>query len=103
MSVVAAAPIGTTTYDANGDHHRRHCPCGAATADLMMMMAGKREGEATARRRRGDLEVTARQLQGKYKATMRQQGCEGISYGTAGGRGNEAIDKRKTNIVLFNI
>jgi hypothetical protein len=35
-----------------------------------------------------------------YKATTRQQGCEGISYGAAGGRGNEAIDKSITNATI---
>ncbi len=54
-------------------------------ADVMMTMAGKRGGEVTARQRRGD-----------YKATTRQKGCEGIGYGAAGGRGNEAINKRIT-------
>jgi hypothetical protein len=48
-SVVAAAPVGITTYDADGDCRR--CPCGAATADVdvMIMMAGERGGEAMAR------------------------------------------------------
>jgi hypothetical protein len=50
-SVVAVAPIGITTYDANGDRRRRRCPCGVATADVdvMMMMVGERGGKATAR------------------------------------------------------
>jgi len=64
--VVAAAPIGITTNDANGDHRRRRCPRGAATADVKMTMAGERGGEAMARR-----------WQCNYKATARQQGCEG--------------------------
>jgi hypothetical protein len=38
-----------------------------------------------------------RRLQGNYKTMTRQQGCEGISYGATGGRGNEAIDKKITN------
>jgi hypothetical protein len=49
--VVAAAPIGIMTYGADGDHHRRRCPRGVATADVMMTMAGKRGGKATARQR----------------------------------------------------
>jgi hypothetical protein len=75
--VVVAALVGITNYDADGD------PCGAATADVMMTMAGERGGEVTARRRRGD---------GDYKATTRQQGCEGNRLWRRGG--NEAIDKR---------
>ena len=55
-SVVAAAPVGITTYDANGDRRRHRCPRGAATADVMMTMAGDRG----ARRRQGNNEVTAR-------------------------------------------
>jgi hypothetical protein len=89
-SVVAAAPVGITTYDADGDRRRRHCPRGAATADVMMTMAGERGGEATARRRRGDGEATTRQRRGNKDA-------KAIGYGAAGGRGNKAIDKRITN------
>jgi len=96
VSVVAAAPIGITTDDADGDHRRRRCPRRVATADVMMTTAGERGVEATSRRRRGNVEATSRRLQGDYKATTRQQGCKGISYGAAGGRGNEAIDKRIT-------
>ena len=48
--VVAAAPIGITTYDTNGDHSRRRYPRGAAMADVMMTMAGEKEGEAKVRR-----------------------------------------------------
>ena len=59
----AAAPVGIKTYDADGNCRRRRCPCGLAMADVMTTMAGKREGEATARRRRGDY---------KGKATARQ-------------------------------
>ena len=55
-SVVAAALVGITTYDADGDCRRRRCPRGAATADVMMMMAGDRG----ARRRQGNDEVTSR-------------------------------------------
>jgi hypothetical protein len=66
--VVTAAPVGITAYDADRDHRRRRCPRGAAMVDVMMTMAGKRGGEVTAKRRRGD---------GNYKATTRQQGCEG--------------------------
>jgi hypothetical protein len=40
-SVVAVAPIGITTYDANGDRRRRRCPCGVATADVDVMMRVK--------------------------------------------------------------
>jgi hypothetical protein len=78
-SVVAAAPVEITTYNADGDHRRRCCPRGAATADVgvMMMMAGERGGEAMARRRRGDGEATTRRRRGEYKATTRQQECEG--------------------------
>jgi len=72
----------------NGDRRRRRCPRGAATADVMMTMAGERggeatarrrrgDGEATARRRRGDGEATARRWRGDYKTMTRQQGCEG--------------------------
>jgi hypothetical protein len=49
-SVVAAAPIGITNYDANGDCRRRPRPRGgAATVDGMMTMAGGRGNKATAR------------------------------------------------------
>ena len=58
---MTAAPIGIMTYGADGDHRRRRCPRGAATADVMMTMAGKRGGEATARQRRGNGEATTRQ------------------------------------------
>jgi hypothetical protein len=78
----------------------------------MMTMAGKRGGEATVRQRRGDGEATARRRRGNGKATARQRrGKEeastrqgrgkkdamAIGYGAAGGRGNEAINKRITN------
>jgi hypothetical protein len=96
-SVVAAAPVGITAYDADGDCRRRRCPRGAAMVDVMMTMAGERWGEVTVRQRRGDVEATARRRQvtarrrrgdgeatarrrrgdGDYKATTRQQGCEG--------------------------
>jgi hypothetical protein len=56
----------------------------------MMTMAGERGGEATARRRRGDGEVSTRQQRGNKDA-------KAIGYGAAGGRGNEAINKRITN------
>ena len=49
--MVAAASIGIMTYGADGDHHRRRCPRGVATADVMMTMAGKRGDKATARQR----------------------------------------------------
>jgi hypothetical protein len=85
--VVAAEPIGITTYDAGGDHRHHRCPCGVAMADVMMIMAGEKggeamvrrrrgDGEATARRRRGDGEATARRRRGDHKATERQQGCK---------------------------
>ena len=49
------------TYDADGDRHRRRCPRGAARdVKVMITMAGERGGKATARRRRGDGEATAR-------------------------------------------
>ena len=54
---------------------------------MMMTMAGERGGEVTARRRRGDSEATTRQRRGNKDA-------KAIGYGAAGGRGNEAIDKR---------
>ena len=65
-SVVAAAPVWIMIYDADGNRCRHRCPRWAATADVMMTMAGKRGGEATARRWRVD-----------YKTTTRQQGYEG--------------------------
>jgi hypothetical protein len=40
-SVVAAAPVGITTYNANGDRRRCCCLRGEATTDVMMMMVGK--------------------------------------------------------------
>ena len=48
------------TYDTNGDHRCRRCPHGAATAVVMMTIAGERGGDATARRRgqQGDDKVT---------------------------------------------
>jgi len=67
-SVVSAASIGITTYNADGDHRRHCCPCGAATSNVMMTMAGKRGS----RRRRGGSEMTARQLQGNDEATRMQ-------------------------------
>ena len=61
VPVVPAAPIGIMTiYNADGDHRRCRSPCGVVTADVMMMMAGKKGGEATARRRQGDGEALAR-------------------------------------------
>ena len=63
---------------------------GAATdVDMMMTMAGERGGEATTRQRRGE-----------YKATSRQKDAKAIGYGAAGGRGNEAINKRIINILI---
>jgi hypothetical protein len=91
--VVAAEPIGIMTYNADGNLRCRRCPCGEATADVMMTMAGEKGGEAMARRRRGDGEATStRQQRGnKYvKAT---------SYRAAGGRGKETINKRITNTI----
>ena len=71
--VVAAASVGITTYDADGD--RRCRPRGVATVDVdvMMTMAGKRGGEATARQWRGDGEATARPVQGNDEATRMQR------------------------------
>jgi hypothetical protein len=89
--VVAAAPVGITTYNADGDRRCRRCPCGVATdVDVMMTMAGERGGKATARQRRGDGEASTRQRQGNKDA-------KAIGYGAAGGSGNEAINKRITN------
>ena len=48
-SVVAAAPVGIRTYDADDDRHHHCCPHGAAMLDVMMTMAGERGGEAMAR------------------------------------------------------
>ncbi len=83
--------------------------------DVMMTMAGKRGGEATARGRRGDDEATTRRRRGDGEATARQRRGNGeaitrqrrgnkdakaIGYGAAGGRGNEAINKRITNNII---
>jgi hypothetical protein len=46
-----------------------------------------------ARRRRGNGEASTRQRRGKKYV-------KAIGYGAAGGRGNEAINKRITNIVI---
>jgi hypothetical protein len=89
-SVMTAVPVGITTYNADGNCRRRRCPRGAATADVMMTMAGERGGEAMARRRQGDGEATTRQRRGNKDA-------KAIGYGAAGGRDNKAIDKRITN------
>ena len=70
-SVVAAAPVGITTHDADGDRRRG-------------------DGEAMARRRQGDGEATTRQRRGNKDE-------KAIGYGAAGGRDNKAIDKRITN------
>ena len=91
--VVAAAPIGVTTYDADGDRCHCCCPRGAATADVMMTMAGKRGGEATARQWRGDGDGD--------KATTRQQGCEGNRQWCRrwqGQRGNRQEESNNINI-----
>jgi len=77
-SVVAAAPVGITTYDADGNCRPRCCPRGAATADVMMTMAGERGGEETARQGDGEATATAtrrrRRRQGNDEATrMRRQ------------------------------
>ena len=90
MSVVAAAPVGIMTYDADGDNRCRCCPRGTATADVMMTMAGKRGGEAMERRRQGDGKATTRQQRGNKDA-------KAIGFGAAGGRGNKAINKQITN------
>ena len=83
--VVAAAWIGImTTHDADGHRCCRPRPCGAATADAMMPMAGKRGDKATANRIR-------QRPDGKD--------AKAIGYGAAcgRGRGKEAIDKMMTN------
>jgi len=85
-SVVVAAPVGITTYDADGDRHHRHCPRGAATADVMMTMAGERG----ARRRRGDGDGN--------NAMTRQQGCKGNRLWRRrwqGQRGNRQADNKQ--------
>ena len=87
--VVAAAPVGIMTYDADGDHRHRRCPCGAATAGVMMTMAGKRGGEVKARRRRGG--------SNNNKATTGKQGCEGNRLWHRrwqGQRGNRRADNK---------
>ena len=90
--VVAAAPVGVTTYNADGDRRRRRCPRWTVTADVMMTMAGERGGETTARRCRGNGEAT-RQQRGNKDA-------KAIGNCAAGGRGNEAIDKRNQIILI---
>ena len=95
--VVAAARIGIMTYDANGDHRCRLPSLSSWGGDGRRddydgrQKGGRGDGKATARQRRGNGKATVRQLQGDCNATTRQQGCEDISYGAAGGRGNEAI------------
>jgi len=87
---VAAARVGITTYDADGDCRRRCCPRGVATADMMMTMAGERGG-------RGIGKATARQWQGDYKTTMRQQGCKGnrlLRRRWQGQQGNRQADNK---------
>ena len=61
--VVAVAPIGIMTQDADGDRRCQPRPCGAATADAMMTMAGERGDEATARRLQGNDEAARMQRQ----------------------------------------
>ncbi len=90
--MVAAAPVGITTCDADGEFRRRRCPRGAATAevDVMMTMAGERGG-------RGNGEAAMRQRRGEYKATTRQQGCEGNRLWRRrwqGQRGNQQEDNK---------
>ena len=41
VSVVAAALVEITTYNADGDRRRHRCPRGEATANVMMTMEGK--------------------------------------------------------------
>ena len=90
--VVAAAPVGITTYDADGDRRRRRCPRGAATdVDVMMTMAGEMGGKAMMRQWRGNGKASTRQRQGNKKD------AKATGYGAAGGRGNTAINKRITN------
>jgi hypothetical protein len=64
-----------------------HCPRGMATdVGVMMTIAGKRGGEATARQRRGE-----------YKATTRQKGFEGNRLWRRrwqGQRGNQQVDNK---------
>ncbi len=80
---MAAAWIGImTTHDADGHRRCRPRPRGAATADAMMPMAGKRGDEATANRIR-------QRPDGKD--------AKAIGYGAAcgRGRGKEAIEDDK--------
>ena len=60
-SVVAAAQVGITIYDADDDRRRRCCPRGAAMADVKMTMVGERGGDETSRQRRGGYKATTRQ------------------------------------------
>ena len=84
---------GITTYDADGDHRRRHCPRGAATADVMMTMAGKRGGEAIARQRRGDGDGN--------NATMKQQGCEGNRLWRRRWQGQQGNRQEESNYIMY--
>jgi hypothetical protein len=59
-SVVAAAPVEITTYDADGDRRCHRCPRGAATADGMMTMAGERGGKVMVRQQQDDDEAMVR-------------------------------------------
>ena len=95
---------GSSTGDDDGDRPRRHCPRGVAMADVMMTMAGKRGGKATARQWRGNGKATATAT-ATMTATRQQRGnkdVNAICYGAAGGRGNEAIDKRNQIILITN-
>jgi len=62
--VVAAAPIGIPTHNANGNCRRRPRPRGgAATVDAMMMTAGERGDWAMARQLQDNKEATRMQRQ----------------------------------------
>jgi hypothetical protein len=63
--------------------------------------ARQRQGDGKATARRGKYKATTRRVQGNDKASTRQRrgnkDAKAIGYGAAGGRGNEAINKRITN------
>ena len=63
--VVAAAPIGITTHNADGDCHRPPRSCRAATAVARMTMADNRGGA------------------GNGKATQGSKNAKTISYGAS--------------------
>ncbi len=87
--VVAAAPVGITTYDANGDRRRRRCPRGVATdVDVMMTMAGERggrgDGEATARRQGGRVQGNDEETRMLRQSAMAPQVAGATRHSTRG-------------------